>query len=189
LTHCQLDAKSVRALSFSKPAQFFWNIGVLRLDKPLSTAHYQPRKSQNCQERRLQVKHFTPSIPHAKYRLRKQGCVQKGNFRYLWVKKSWHFYLSLSLLPSFFFILVQFFGLLFLFGFISVGNVLGNSRLTGLEEELQVGSGVFSSPFSAQLYIFFVFLSGLLDSIVRAFYFIFSFISDYFATENNLQVK
>ena len=48
-----------------------------------------------------------------------------------WVKKSWHFYPSLSLLPSFFFILVQFFGPGNLLGLISAGNVLGNSRLTG----------------------------------------------------------
>ena len=50
-----------------------------------------------------------------------------------WVKKSWHFYLSLSLLPSFCFILVQFFSPGDLLGLVSVGNVLGNSRLTGLE--------------------------------------------------------
>ena len=46
-THCQLDAKSIRALRFSKPAQLFWNIGVLRLDEPLSPAHCVPLKSQN----------------------------------------------------------------------------------------------------------------------------------------------
>ena len=50
-----------------------------------------------------------------------------------WVKKSWHFSLSLSLLPSFFFILVQFFGPGNLVGLISVGNVLGPRDLTGLE--------------------------------------------------------
>ena len=36
-----------------------------------------------------------------------------------------------------------------------------------------MGSGGFSSPFSAQRYIFFVFLSGLLGLIVLEFYFIF----------------
>ena len=45
-----------------------------------------------------------------------------------WVKKSWHFYISLSLLPFVFFILVQFFGARNLLGLISVGNVLGKSR-------------------------------------------------------------
>ena len=45
------DARSIRALRFSKPAQFFWNIGVLRLDEPLS-AHCLPIKSQNCQDDR-----------------------------------------------------------------------------------------------------------------------------------------
>ena len=51
-----------------------------------------------------------------------------------WVKKSWDFYISLSLLPSFFFLLVQFFGARNLLGLISVGNVLGNSRLMVLKE-------------------------------------------------------
>ena len=49
------------------------------------------------------------------------------------VKNSWHFYISLSLLPFFFFILVQFFGSRNLLDLISVGNVLGNSRLMVLE--------------------------------------------------------
>ena len=57
----------------------------MRLDEPLS-AHYLPIKSQNCQERRLQVEHFTSSIPDAKYRLRKHGCLQKVNFRYFGLK-------------------------------------------------------------------------------------------------------
>ena len=50
-----------------------------------------------------------------------------------WVKKSWHFYLSLSLLPSFFFILFPFLRPENLLGRISVGEVLGNSILAGLE--------------------------------------------------------
>ena len=94
-----------------------------------------------------------------------------------WVKTSWHFYLSLSLLPSFFFILVQFFGPGYLLGLISVGNVLGNSRLTGLEgrncrwlvEDLH-------HHFRLNVTYFFVFLSGLLDLIVLAFYYFFYFI-------------
>ena len=79
-THCKLDARCGRTLRFSKPAHVFWNIGVLRLDEPFS-AQYLPMKSQNCQKLRLQVEHFTPSIPDAKYRLRKHGYVQKGKFR------------------------------------------------------------------------------------------------------------
>ena len=63
----------------------------MRLDELLSAAHCLPIKSENCQERRLQVEHFTPSIPDAKYRLRKHGCLQKVNFRYFGLKKSWHF--------------------------------------------------------------------------------------------------
>ena len=50
-----------------------------------------------------------------------------------WIKKSKHFYISLSFLPSFFLILVQFFGPGNWLGLISAGNVLENSRLTGLE--------------------------------------------------------
>ena len=85
-THCQLDTRlSIRALRFSNPAQLFWNIGVLRLEEPLF-AHYLPIKSQNCKERRLQVEHFTPCIPDAKYRLRKHGCLQKVNYRYFGLK-------------------------------------------------------------------------------------------------------
>ena len=136
------------------------------------------QKAKNCQERRLQVGHFTPSIPDAKYRLRKRGYVQKGNFRYLWVKKSWHFYLSLSLLPSFFFFLIQcFWSWEFIWPHFR-GKRFGELETYGIRrKEVQVGSGGFSSPFSAQrLTYFFVFLSGLLDLIVRAFYFIFSFI-------------
>ena len=107
----------------------------MRLDEPLS-AHCLPIKSQNCQERRLQVEHFTPSIPVAKYRLRKHGCAQEGKFRYFGLKSRGYFtyrFLSSPLLPSFFFLLVQFFGRGYLLGHISVGNVLGNSRVTGLE--------------------------------------------------------
>ena len=53
-------------------------------------------------------------------------------------------------------------------------------------KEVQVVSGGFSSPFSAQRYIFFVFLSCLLDLIVLAFY---SILFYYFATQNKLLVK
>ena len=74
----------------------------------------------------------------------------------VWVKKSWHFYPSLSLLPSFFFILVPFLRPENLLGRISVGKVYGIRR-----KDLQVGSGGFSSPYSGQRYIFFVFLFGL----------------------------
>ena len=45
-THCQLDARSIRALRFSKQAQLLWNKGVLRLEEPLS-ANYLPTKSEN----------------------------------------------------------------------------------------------------------------------------------------------
>ena len=104
-----------------------------------------------------------------------------------WIKKPWHFYLSLSLLPSLFFILVQFFGPGNLVDLISVGNVLGPRDLRGLErKEVRVVSGGFSSSFSAQRYIFLVFLSGLLDLIVLEFYYILIL---YFATQNKLQVK
>ena len=78
-----------------------------------------------------------------------------------WVKKSWHFYLSLSLLPTFFFILVQFFGPGNLLGLISDWasfpreTFWGTQDLRDKKEELQVGSEGFSSPFSAQRYIFF----------------------------------
>ena len=75
-----------------------------------------------------------------------------------WVKKSWHFYISLSLLPSVFFILVQIFGARNLLGLmiISVGNLLGNSRHGIKRKKVQLGSGGFSSPFSAQRYLFFL---------------------------------
>ena len=136
------------------------------------------KKAKNCQERRLQVGHFAPSIPDAKYRLRKHECVQKGNFRYLWVKKSWHFYLSLSLLPSFFFFVIQcFWSWEFIWPHFR-GKRFGELESYGIRrKEVQVVSGGISSPFSAhRLTCFFVFLSGLLDLIVWAFYFIFSFI-------------
>ena len=105
------------------------------LDEPLSV-HYLPIKSQNCQERLLQVEHFTPSIPDALYRLLEASEARvfaERKILIFWVKKSWHFHLSLSLLRSFFFILVPFFGPGNLVGLISVGNVLGKSRLTRLE--------------------------------------------------------
>ena len=90
-----------------------------------------------------------------------------------WVKESWHFYLSPSLLPSFFFILVQCFWSWEFTGPHSHGKRFGELKTYGIRrKEVQVVSGGFSSPFSAQLYIFFVFLSGLLDVIVLAFYLI-----------------
>ena len=145
----------------------------------MSSAHYQPTKKQKT-ARNVVYRSGTLrlSIPNAKYRLRKHGCVQKGNFRYLWVKKSWNFYLSLSLLPSFFFFLIQcFWSWEFIWPHFR-GKRFGELETYGIRrEEVQVSSGGFSSPFSAQrLTYFFVFLSGLLDLIVRAFYFIFSFI-------------
>ena len=62
-----------------------------------------------------------------------------------WVKKSWHFYLLLSLPSpppaSFFFFLVQFFGPGSLLGLISMGNVLENSRAYGIRrKEVQLGT-------------------------------------------------
>ena len=131
-THCQLDTRSIRALRFSKPAQLFWNIGVLRLDEPLS-AHCLPIKSQNCQERRLQVQHFTLLFQMQNIGFGSTGVCRKENFDILGWKVVAFFHFS-SLLPSFFFfILVQFFGARNLLGLISVGNVLGNSRLMVLE--------------------------------------------------------
>ena len=87
------------------------NIGVLRLDEPLS-AHCLPIKSQNCQERRLQVEHFTPSIPDAKDRLRKHGCLQKGKFRYFKLKSRGLFAFRFRSSPPF---------SLFLFSFLVLG--------------------------------------------------------------------
>ena len=103
----------------------------MRLDEPLS-AHCLPIKSQNCQERRLQVEHFTPSIPDAKYRLRKYGCLQKRKFRYFKLKSRGIFTFLFPSSPPFSFFLFSVFGPGNLFGLISAGNVLGNSRLTGL---------------------------------------------------------
>ena len=89
------------------------------------------------------------------------------------VEKSWHFYLSLSLLPSFFLIFVQCFWSWEFTGPHFRGKRFGELKTYGIRrKEVQVVSGGFSSPFSAQLYIFFVFLSNLLDLIVLAFYFI-----------------
>ena len=89
------------------------------------------------------------------------------------VKKSWHFYLSVSLLPSFFLIFVQCFWSWEFTRPHFRGKRFGELKTYGIRrKEVQVVSGGFSSPFSAQLYIFFVFLSGLLDLIVLAFYFI-----------------
>ena len=90
-----------------------------------------------------------------------------------WVKKSWHFYLSVSLLPSFFFFLVQCFWSWEFTRLHFRGKRFGELKTYGIRrKEVQVVSGRFSSPFSAQLYIFFVFLSGLLDLMVLAFYLI-----------------
>ena len=90
-----------------------------------------------------------------------------------WVKKSWHFYLSVSLLPSFFFFLVQCFWSWEFTRPHFRGKRFGELKTYGIRrKEVQVVSGGFSSPFSAQLYIFFVFLSGLLDLMVLAFYLI-----------------
>ena len=89
------------------------------------------------------------------------------------VEKSWHFYLSLSLLPSFFSIFVQRFWSWEFTGPHFRGKRCGELKTYGIRrKEVQMVSGGFSSPFSAQLYIFFVFLSNLLDLIVLAFYFI-----------------
>ena len=89
------------------------------------------------------------------------------------VEKSWHFYLSLSLLPSFFLIFVQCFWSWEFTGPHFRGKRFGELKTYGIRrKEVQVVSGGFSSPFSAQLYILFVFLSNLLDLIVLAFYFI-----------------
>ena len=105
-THCQLDTRlSIRALRFSKPAQLFWNIGVLRLDEPLSV-YCLTIKSQNCQERRLQVEHFTPSIPDAKYRLRKHE--RKGKFRYFGLKSRGIFTFRFPSSPPFSLLLFSF---------------------------------------------------------------------------------
>ena len=104
-THCQLNGRSIRALRFSKPAYLFWNIGVLRLDEPLS-AHCLPIKSQNCQERLFHVEHFTPSISDAKYRLR------KGKFRYFGLKSRGIFTFLFPSSPPF---------SLFLFSFLVLG--------------------------------------------------------------------
>ena len=100
--------------------------------EPLSAAHCLPIKSENCQERRLQVEHFTPSIPDVKYRLRKQGYVQEGKFRYFGLKSRGIFTFRFPSSPPFSFFLFSVFGPGNLPGFISVGNVLGNSRLTEL---------------------------------------------------------
>ena len=94
-----------------------------------------------------------------------------------WVKKSWHFHLSLSLLTSFFFFLVQCFWSWEFTRLYFRGKRFGELETYRIRrKEVQVVSGGFSSPFSAQLYIFFVFLSGLLDLIVMSFYFIFIFL-------------
>ena len=132
------------------------------------SAYKEPKLGQ---ERRLQVEHFTPSIPDAKYRLRKHGCVQKQKFRYFGFKSHGTFQLSLSLLLSFFFILVQFFGPGNLVSLISVGNVLENSRLMGIRRKTKCRWVVedFHHHFRLNVSVFVV-LSGLLDLIVLAFW-------------------
>ena len=164
------DARSIRALRFSKPAQLFWNIGVLRVDEPLS-AHCLPIKNQNCQERRLQVEHFTPSIPDAKNRLRKHGCLQKGKFRYFKLKSRALFAFRFRSSPPF---------SLFLFSFLVLGiywasfrhfrgKRFGELKTYGIRrKKVQVGSGGFSSPFSAQR--FFFFLSFYPGMVWKSFY-------------------
>ena len=131
-----------------------------------------PIKSENCQERRLQVKHFTPSIPDAIYRLRKQ----KGSEKFDILGEKVVAFLPFAFPPP----------VLFLYS-CSVfwswefsgpdfhGKRFGTSRLNGIRrKEVQVFSERFSSSFSAQRYIFLVFLSGLLDLIVLEFqYFYF----------------
>ena len=146
------------------------------------SAHYLPITNQNRPESRLQVGHFTPSSPDAKYRLRKHGCLQKVNFRYFGLKKSWHFCQfrfnpsspSFSLFLSHFLVLGIYWAS-FPTGPHLCGKRFGELKTYGIRrKKVQVVSGGFSSPFSAQRYIFFVFLSGLLALIiVLAFHFIF----------------
>ena len=134
----------------------------MRVDEPLS-AHCLPIKSQNCQERRPQVEHFTPSIPDAKNRLRKHGCLQKGKFRYFKLKRRALFAFRFRSSPPF---------SLFLFSFLVLGiywasfphfrgKRFGELKTYGIRrKKVQVGSGRFSSPLSAQrFFFFFVFLS------------------------------
>ena len=131
-------------------------------------------------EPKLPGKSFTGRAPYAFYSRCKisaseaRVCAER-KILIFWVRKWWHFYLSLSLLPTFFFILVQFFGPGNLFGLISAGNVLGNSRLTGLEgSKYRWVVEDFHHHFRLNVTYFFVFLSGLLDLIiVLAFYCIF----------------
>ena len=134
----------------------------------MSAADCLPIKSENCQEGRLQVEHFTPSIPDAIYRFRKHE--RKGKFRYYGLKSRGIFIFRF---PSFFFFLVQCFWSWEFTRPHFRGKPFGELKTYGFRrKEVQVVSGGFSSPFSAQLYIFFVFLSDLLDLIVLAFYFI-----------------
>ena len=136
-----MPIKKYSSAQIFKQSQLFWNIGVLRLDEPLS-AYYLPIKTQNCQEGRVQVEHFTPSIPDAIYRLRKYE--RKGKFRYFGLKSRGIFTFCFPFPPppaSFFFFLVQFFGPGSLLGLISMGNVLENSRAYGIRrKEVQLGT-------------------------------------------------
>ena len=70
---------------------------------------------------------------YAFYRLRKHGCLQKGRFRYFGLNSRDIFTFRFPSSPLFSFFLFSVFGPGNLPGFISVGNVLENSRLTGLE--------------------------------------------------------
>ena len=76
------------------------------------SAHCLPIKRQNCRERRLQVEHFTPSIPDATHRLRKHGCLQKRKFRYFKLKSRGLFAFRFRSSPPF---------SLFLFSFLVLG--------------------------------------------------------------------
>ena len=136
-THCQLDTRlSISALRFSKPVSAFLEYGG-----------FEARRAVVC----LLSDYKEPKLPgtsstgrtlyafYSRCKISASEARKERKISIFWVKKSWHFYLSLSLLPSFFFILVQFFGPENLFGLISVGNVLGNSRLTGLEGRIAGG--------------------------------------------------
>ena len=103
----------------------------MRLDELLSVAHCLPIESENCQEGRLQVEHFTPSVPDAIYRFRKHE--RKGKVRYFGLKSLGIFTFRFPSSPPFSFFLFSVFGPGNLLGLISVGNVLENSKLTGLE--------------------------------------------------------
>ena len=85
-THCQLDARSIRALkTVFKTSSAFLEYRRFEARRAVVCCSLSlPLKSENCQERRLQVEHFTPSIPDAIYRLRKHE--RKRKFRYFGLK-------------------------------------------------------------------------------------------------------